>query len=144
MMKMKKKCYKKIKEKNLSQPRLTWLTHHTRHEIGIKKIDSKKRAKQKWLKLNKKNITNENASWTRLAWLTRSRNNKIEREVKKYQNLRGNILMEDNEIEKKKVITNWGKKTESIKVNSTDPPPVTWDQDKKKSRLRKEEPSKKY
>jgi hypothetical protein len=32
---------------------------------------------------------------------------------------------------KKKVITNWGKKTESIKVNSTDPPPVTWDQDKK-------------
>jgi hypothetical protein len=39
-----KKSYKKIEEKNLSQPRLTRLTHHTRHEIGIKKIDLKKRA----------------------------------------------------------------------------------------------------
>jgi hypothetical protein len=49
-----KKSYKKIEKKNLSQLRLTRLTHHTRYEIGIKKIDLKKRAKQKWPKLNKK------------------------------------------------------------------------------------------
>jgi hypothetical protein len=32
-----KKTHKKIEENNLSQPELTWLSHHSRHEIKIKK-----------------------------------------------------------------------------------------------------------
>jgi len=35
----KKKVIKNWEKKNLSQPRLTQLTHHMRHEIRIKKIE---------------------------------------------------------------------------------------------------------
>ena len=37
MMKLKKKIHKKSREKNLSQFRLTRLTHHMQHETEIKK-----------------------------------------------------------------------------------------------------------
>jgi len=56
-----KKIIKKFKGKNPSQSRLTWLTHHTRHEILMeKKSDFLKRAKQKRSKLNKKTL------WTKM------------------------------------------------------------------------------
>ena len=42
---------------------------------------------------------NENASWLGLAWPTRSQNNKTKREAKKWQSLRENNLMQNNEIE---------------------------------------------
>jgi len=43
----------------------------------------------------------ENTSWPRLAWPTGSRNNKTEREAKKWQSSRANNLMQNDEIEKK-------------------------------------------
>jgi hypothetical protein len=39
-----KKGHKKIKEKNPSQPGLTWLTRHTQHEIGIKTLYLQKKS----------------------------------------------------------------------------------------------------
>jgi hypothetical protein len=44
---------------------------------------------------------------------------------------------------KKKVIKNRGKKSESTRVNSTNPPTTTWDPDKKKIDLQKKDQTKK-
>jgi len=55
MMKLKKKSsHKKIKEERESQFGLTWLTCHSRHEIGIKKLDFQKKNLAKRSKLIKK------------------------------------------------------------------------------------------
>jgi len=48
----KKSSHKKIKEKRESQFGLTWLTCHSRHEIGIKKIRLSKKELSKKIEVN--------------------------------------------------------------------------------------------